>query len=72
MTPPTATLAPPHEPVMLTIGRRPADGSTPTGVLPVPLPAATIADDEIQILTDLDEAAEGAECSCSAGDDQPY
>ncbi|MFF5760194.1 MULTISPECIES: hypothetical protein [Streptomyces] len=70
MTPPTATLTPPSEPVLLTIGRRPADG--PTGVLPVPLTTALIKDDEFQIVADLDEAAEGAECSCSAGDDQPY
>ncbi|MFF1401172.1 hypothetical protein ACFVZD_46685 [Streptomyces sp. NPDC058287] len=70
MTPPTATLARPRQPVMLTIGRRPAEG--PTGAFPVPLTAAPIRDDEIQIIADLDEAAEGAECSCSAGDDQPY
>ncbi|ARP71348.1 hypothetical protein LK07_17970 [Streptomyces pluripotens] len=70
MTPPSATLTPPSEPVLLTIGRRPADG--PTGVLPVPLTTASIKDDEFQIIADLDEAAEGAECSCSAGDDQPY
>ena len=70
MTPPTATLTPPREPVLLTIGRRPANG--PTGVLPVPLPTTSIRDDEFQIIADLDEAAEGAECSCSAGDDQPY
>lgn len=38
----------------------------------MPLTAAPIKDDEIQIIADLDEAAEGAECSCSAGDDQPY
>lgn len=67
MTPPTATLTPPREPVLLTIGQRPADGA-----LPVPLPADAIQDNEIQIIADLDEAAEGAECSCSAGDDQPY
>jgi hypothetical protein len=70
MTPPTTTLTPPREPVLLTIGRRPANG--PTGTLPVPLPSASIKDDAIQIITDMDEAAEGAECSCSAGDDQPY
>ncbi|MER5184339.1 hypothetical protein ABT009_39440 [Streptomyces sp. NPDC002896] len=70
MTPPTATLTPRREPVLLTIGRRPA--AAPTGGLPVPLPTPSIKDDEIQIIADLDEAAEGAECSCSAGDDQPY
>ncbi|BDH08682.1 MULTISPECIES: hypothetical protein [Streptomyces] len=70
MTPPTTTLTPPREPVLLTIGRRPTDGAT--GALAVPLPAAAIRDDEVQIIADLDEAAEGAECSCSAGDDQPY
>jgi hypothetical protein len=70
MTPPTAALAPPREPVPLTIGRRPADG--PTSALPVPLTTALLKDDEFQIIADLDEAAEGAECSCSAGDDQPY
>ncbi|ARF62595.1 hypothetical protein B1H20_15215 [Streptomyces violaceoruber] len=70
MTPPTTTLPPPREPMLLTIGRRPTDGAT--GTLPVPLPAGAIRDDEVQIITDLDEAAEGAECSCSAGDDQPY
>ncbi|MCM8555497.1 hypothetical protein [Streptomyces sp. STCH 565 A] len=70
MTPPTATLTSPREPVLLTIGRRPADG--PAEGLPVPLPAMSIKDGEFQIIADLDEAAEGAECSCSAGDDQPY
>jgi hypothetical protein len=70
MNPPTAILTPPSEPVLLTIGRRPAD--SPTGVLPVPLTTALIKDDEFQIIADLDETAEGAECSCSAGDDQPY
>ncbi|WP_030910132.1 hypothetical protein [Streptomyces sp. NRRL F-5126] len=70
MTPPTTTLAPPCQPVAVTIGRRPAAGST--GVLPVPLTGAAIKDDEVQFIADLDEAAEGAECSCSAGDDQPY
>ncbi|MCA1222207.1 hypothetical protein [Streptomyces sp. 8L] len=69
MTPTTATLTPRREPVLLTLGPRPTTG---TGVLPVPLTAAPIKDDEIQIIADLDEAAEGAECSCSAGDDQPY
>jgi hypothetical protein len=63
-------MTPPSEPVFLTIGRRPADG--PVGVLPVPLPTAAVKDDEIRIIADLDEAAEGAECSCSAGEDQPY
>ncbi|MET8584016.1 hypothetical protein ABZX39_24530 [Streptomyces collinus] len=70
MTPPTATLTPPREPVMLTIGRRPMVSMT--SVPPVPLTALSIKDDEFQIIADLDEAAEGAECSCSAGDDQPY
>ncbi|MEE1747902.1 MULTISPECIES: hypothetical protein [unclassified Streptomyces] len=70
MTPSTATLTPPREPVLLTIGQRPVAGLT--SVLPVPLTVAPIKDDEIQIIADLDEAAEGAECSCSAGDDQPY
>jgi hypothetical protein len=70
MTPPTATLAPPRQPVPVTIGRRPAEG--PVGALPVPLPAALLKDDEVLIIADLDEAAEGAECSCSAGEDQPY
>ncbi|RLL68087.1 hypothetical protein [Streptomyces sp. Z26] len=70
MTPPTTTLTPPREPLLLTIGRRPTDGAS--GSLPVPLLATAIRDDEVQIIADLDEAAEGAECSCSAGDDQPY
>ncbi|MEU0282630.1 hypothetical protein [Streptomyces sp. NPDC006195] len=70
MTPPTAILTPPHEPVMLTISRSPADN--PASALPVPLNTTSIKDDEFQIIADLDEAAEGAECSCSAGDDQPY
>jgi hypothetical protein len=71
MTPPTATLTPPREPVMVTIGPRPTIVQ-PAGPLPVPLPAIPLRNDEVQILTDLDEAAEAAECSCSAGDDQPY
>ncbi|MFF5086009.1 hypothetical protein [Streptomyces niveus] len=70
MTPPTATLAPPRQPVMLTIGVRPPNGTT--GTLPVPLNVSPIEDDEIQIINNLDEAAEAAECSCAAGDDQPY
>jgi hypothetical protein len=70
MTPPTATMAPPREPVMVTISLRPP--TTPTGVLPVPLAIAPIGNDEFQVIADLDEAAEAAECSCSAGDDQPY
>lgn len=70
MTPPTAILTPAREPVMLTISRSPAE--TLTSSLPVPLTAASIKDDEFQIIADLEEAAEGAECSCSAGDDQPY
>ncbi|MEV5988330.1 hypothetical protein AB0L85_25510 [Streptomyces sp. NPDC052051] len=70
MTPPTTTVIPPREPVLLTLDQCPTDGAV--GTLPVPLPAAAIRDDEVQIITDLDEAAEGAECSCSAGDDQPY
>jgi hypothetical protein len=70
MTPPTAALAPPREPVMVTIGLRPP--AEHAGVLPVPLTVAPIEDDEFQIIADLDEAAEAAECSCSAGDDQPY
>jgi len=41
----------------------------PTEVLPVPLPATSIKGDEFQIIANLDEAAEGAECSCSASDD---
>lgn len=70
MTPPTTSVIPPREPVLLSIGRRPTDGAT--GTMPVPLSAAAIRDDEVQIIANLDEAAEGAECSCSAGDDQPY
>ena len=70
MTPPTATLAPPREPVMVTIGLRPP--AEPTGILPVSLTVTPIGDYEFQIIADLDEAAEAAECSCSAGDDQPY
>ncbi|WP_327290395.1 hypothetical protein [Streptomyces sp. NBC_01198] len=70
MTPPTAALAPPRQPVPVTIGLRPP--TEPTGILRVPLTVTPIGDDEFQIIADLDEAAEGAECSCSAGDDQPY
>jgi hypothetical protein len=55
---------------MITIGLRPP--AEPTGILPVPLTVAPIGDDGFQIIADLDEAAEAAECSCSAGDDQPY
>ena len=70
MTPPTAALVPPREPVMIAIGLRPP--TKPTGLLPVPLTVSPIGDDEFQIIADLDEVAEAAECSCSAGDDQPY
>lgn len=70
MTPPTAALAPPRQPVPVIIGLRPP--TERTGILPVPLTVTPIGDDEFQVIDDLDEAAEGAECSCSAGDDQPY
>lgn len=70
MTPTSAALASPREPVMVTIGQRQPTG--PTGLLPVPLSVAPIGDEEFEIIADLDEAAEAAECSCSAGDDQPY
>ncbi|WNI16256.1 hypothetical protein [Actinacidiphila sp. ITFR-21] len=70
MTPPAAALAPQRQPVSVTIGLRPP--AERTGILPVPLTIAPIRDDEFQIIADLDEAAEAAECSCSAGDDQPY
>ncbi|MDR3080452.1 MAG: hypothetical protein LBV60_05910 [Streptomyces sp.] len=68
MTPPTA-IAPPREPVMLTLSPRPP--ATPA-TMPLALTATPIGPDEIQIIADLDAAAEGAKCSCSAGDDQPY
>lgn len=70
MTPPTAALTQPRQPVPVTIGSRPP--TERTGTLPVPLTVPPIGDEEFQIIADLDEAAEGAECSCSAGDDQPY
>ncbi|WP_329576684.1 MULTISPECIES: hypothetical protein [unclassified Streptomyces] len=70
MTPPTATIAPPREPVMLTISTRPPAHATATP--PLPLTATPIRADEFQIIADLDVAADGAKCSCSAGDDQPY
>ncbi|MFJ7967137.1 hypothetical protein [Streptomyces sp. NPDC096324] len=52
------TLTPSSEPVILIIGRRPADH--PASALAVPLTAASIQDDEFQIIADLEEAAEGA------------
>jgi hypothetical protein len=70
MTPPTAAPAPPRTPVPVTIGLRPP--AEPTGTMPVPLTAVPIGDDEFQVIADLDEAVEGAECTCSDGDDQPY
>ncbi len=71
MTPPTATLAPSSEPVMVTIGRRPP--AEATGALPVPIKHSSIGDGEFRIIADLDVGvAESAGCSCSAGDDQPY
>ncbi|WP_406387251.1 hypothetical protein [Streptomyces sp. NBC_00887] len=69
MTPPTTLLTRPG-PVPVIIGLRPRAGAA--GALPVPLNVSPIGDDEIRIIADLDEAAEAAECSCSAGDDQPY
>lgn len=69
MTPPTTLLTRPG-PVPVTIGLRPP--AEAVGALPVSLKVSPIGDDEIRIIADLDEAAEAAECSCSAGDDQPY
>lgn len=71
MTEATTLTRPRPAPVMVTIGRRPPE--TSTGTLPVPITPPPIADDEIHILTDLDEdLIKVNACSCDAGDDQPY
>jgi len=70
MTPPTATQTRP-EPVMVTIGRRPAAAAR--GVLPVPAQVPAISKDEFRIIGDVDgDVAQAAGCNCSAGDDNPY
>ncbi|MEV6681353.1 hypothetical protein AB0N09_31455 [Streptomyces erythrochromogenes] len=45
----------------------PSARAVPVAITPRPLAAS-----ELRIVTDLDALFEGAECSCSAGDDQPY
>ncbi|SFE78475.1 hypothetical protein [Streptomyces mirabilis] len=70
MTPPTATLPRP-EPVMVTIGRRPAVAAS--GILPVPVQVPAIRKGDFQIIGDVDgDVAQAAGCNCSAGDDNPY
>ncbi|MEU1252677.1 hypothetical protein ACWHLZ_01680 [Streptomyces chartreusis] len=66
--PPSATLT--REPVLLTIGRRPAEA---TGTLPVPVTPPPIGETEFRVIADIDgDVAQAAGCSCSAGDDNPY
>ncbi|MCX5597181.1 hypothetical protein OOK29_03440 [Streptomyces phaeochromogenes] len=70
MTPPTATRTRP-EPVMVTIGRRPAIAAS--DILPVPVQVPAISEGEFRIINDVDgDVAQVAGCNCSAGDDNPY
>ncbi|WP_153455989.1 hypothetical protein [Streptomyces smaragdinus] len=70
MTPPTTALRP--EPVLLTIGRRPPTDTATSSGLPVPIDISPIGEDEMVFIRDLDGESDGAGCSCSASDDQPY
>lgn len=53
-----------------------APQETAPAVRPAPVPVAItprpIGDDEVRIITGIGVFAESAECSCTAGDDQPY
>ncbi|MGH3327643.1 MAG: hypothetical protein ACRDPT_07620 [Streptomycetales bacterium] len=40
--------------------------------IPVALTTRPLAEDEIEIVDDLDTLVETVMCSCSAGDDNPY
>jgi hypothetical protein len=55
-------------PVSVEIMPRP----TAAGPLPVTITSRPIADDEIRITTNIGEFTEGADCSCTASDDQVY
>jgi hypothetical protein len=55
-------------PVPIEITPRP----TAAGPLPVTITSRPIADDEIRITTNIGELTEGADCSCTASDDQVY
>jgi hypothetical protein len=70
MTPSTTALTRP-EPVMVTIGRRPAVAAS--GMLPVPVQLPVVSKGEFRIIGDVDgDVAQVAGCNCSAGDDNPY
>ncbi|MEV5527807.1 hypothetical protein [Streptomyces prunicolor] len=45
---------------------------TAAGPLPVTITSRPIADDEIRITKNIGELTEGADCSCTASDDQVY
>ncbi|WP_405973303.1 hypothetical protein OG496_31335 [Streptomyces sp. NBC_00988] len=55
-------------PVPVEITPRP----TTAGPLPVTITSRPIADDEIRITKNIGEFTEGADCSCTASDDQVY
>ncbi|WP_181785497.1 hypothetical protein [Streptomyces phytophilus] len=49
-----------------------APGTTTREPVPVTITTRPLAQDEVEIIDDLDEIVESVMCSCSAGDDQPY
>ena len=64
----TATKPRATSPVPVEITPRP----TAAGPLPVTITSRPIADDEIRITENIGELTEGADCSCTASDDQVY
>jgi hypothetical protein len=59
------------EPVIVTIGRRPAVAAS--DMLPVPVRVPAVGEGEFRIIGDVDgDVAQVAGCNCSAGDDNPY
>ncbi|NGN62786.1 hypothetical protein G5C51_02570 [Streptomyces sp. A7024] len=46
--------------------------AAPSRPVPVELTTRPLAQDELEIVGDLDTMVETVMCSCSAGDDQPY
>jgi hypothetical protein len=56
-------------PVPVAITPRPTAAADP---LPVTITSRPIADDEIRITRNIGELTEGADCSCTASDDQVY
>ncbi|MGW1489761.1 hypothetical protein [Streptomyces sp. NPDC002402] len=49
-----------------------APTATATKPVPVAITSRPLAEDEVEIVGDLETLVEVTMCSCSAGDDQPY